>query len=132
MKLKIILPGQIRIKKNSKRIYGSGKFKKVLPSRAYKNWEKQARNFITEQMILNNILYRFPIETQISVKATIYFKGPRMDLSGAMESIGDCLEGLIWKNDRQIESWDGSRLIRDLDPRCEIYITDFLGDKNNE
>ena len=41
----------------------------------------------------------------------------------ALESIGDALEGLVWVNDKQIMSWDGSRLFHDLNnPRTEITV----------
>lgn len=42
-KIEILLPDNLRIKKNSKRIYARGKFKRVLPSEAYVEWERQAR-----------------------------------------------------------------------------------------
>jgi len=41
--LTIILPGSIRSKKNSKRIFARGRFKRVLPSLAYEAWEAEAR-----------------------------------------------------------------------------------------
>jgi hypothetical protein len=45
------------------------------------------------------------------------------DLSGTLESIGDALEGYVWANDTQIESWDGSRLHHDIEnPRTEIIV----------
>jgi Holliday junction resolvase RusA-like endonuclease len=46
------------------------------------------------------------------------------DLSGVMESIGDCLEGIVFMNDQQIVSWDGSRLYRDKEnPRTVVRIS---------
>ena len=116
--ISIIIPGAVRIKKNSRRIYGFGKFKKSLPSEAYVEWEKQAR----ADFIMNH--RRFPvITTECHVCATIFYKGQRPDLSGAMESIGDCLEGLVWENDRLIESWDGTRLIKDnKNPRTVVVV----------
>jgi len=121
--MKLILPGSIRIKKNSKRIFARGKFKTVLPSKAYIAWEEAAR----KSLILQLPFAFVPLEGPIHVKMLAYFKGARPDLSGAEESVGDCLEGLVWENDRQIESWDGSRMIHDLkNPRTEIQIRDFL------
>lgn len=112
--LKLILPGSIRSKKNSKRIFSTGRFTCVLPSKAYCEWEKIVRaQFVNCE----------PIKHPVSVEAHIYYKGQRPDLSGALESIGDALEGIIWDNDRQIESWDGSRLHHDLqNPRTELII----------
>lgn len=116
--LSLILPGQLRIKKNSKRIFARGKFKTVLPSKAYEQWEV----FVRAHFRYAHFAFK-PLSCPCSVKALIYFKGPKPDLSGAMESIGDALEGLAWENDGLIESWDGSRLIHDLnDQRIEMVI----------
>lgn len=115
--LKIILPGSIRSKKNSKRIFARGKFKQVLPSKAYCEWEEKARAVNWKNAIVP------PLTLPVSVQAHIYYTGPRPDLSGCLESIGDCLEGIIWENDKQIESWDGSRLYHDKEnPRTEIIV----------
>lgn len=117
-RIEILLPDNLRIKKNSKRIYARGKFKRVLPSEAYVEWERQARvDFI------NNHFAFPPITTPCSVCATIFYKGQRPDLSGAMESVGDCLQGLAWEDDKLIESWDGTRLVKDNgNPRTEIVV----------
>ena len=39
--IRLTLMGSIRSKKNSKRIFACGRFKKVLPSKAYEIWEKR-------------------------------------------------------------------------------------------
>lgn len=136
--IKLILPGSIRSKKNSKQIIavpshkGKGNNKhfwtkmgwqfcymQIQPSNAYKKWEKEARISVLENAPLEMEIMEGPIH----IEAHIYYKGHRPDLSGAMESVGDCLEGIVWANDRQIESWDGSRLIHDLkNPRTEVFI----------
>ena len=118
MSLKLVIPGCIRSKKNSKRIYATGRFKKVLPSKAYLLWEAGARASALEQ--IGRIS---PITDPIQINAQIYYKGPQPDLSGCLESIGDAFEGILWENDKQIESWDGSRLIHDKDnPRVELEV----------
>lgn len=120
--MKIILPGTIRSKKNSKRIFARGKFKTVLPSKAYEAWENQARLAASIQ-----VRGLKPYTEDLEVTALIYYKGQQPDLSGCLESIGDCLEGYLWQNDKQIKSWDGSRLFHDLkNPRTEITIKRFL------
>jgi Holliday junction resolvase RusA-like endonuclease len=116
IELNIILPGSIRSKKNSKRIFSQGRFKRVLPSAAYCEWEKQARASLV-------YVDPFPYKNLIQVNAQIYYSGQQPDLSGCLESIGDCMEGIIWENDKQIISWDGSRLHHDLkNPRTELII----------
>ena len=115
--LLLMLPGSIRSKKNSKRIFSTGRFKRVLPSRAYCDWEARAR-----AVILKNAMVQ-PLTCPVSIEAHIYYRGQQPDLSGCLESIGDCLEGIIWENDKQIESWDGSRLYHDKEnPRTEIIV----------
>ena len=122
--MKLTLPGSIRSKKNSKRVFKKGKFTAVLPSKAYEIWEKQARLSLAIQLRGHK-----PTTEDIHVRALIYYKGPKPDLSGCLESVGDCLEGYLWKNDKQIVSWDGSRLFHNLqDPRTEIEVDIIKGE----
>lgn len=136
--IRITLPGSIRSKKNSKKpiaIPSKGKsnlFKRfakagllpvrimLLPSDAYKKWEAVARQ---------HAAFQYPGEPTtgpISVKAMIYYKGQKPDLSGSLESVGDCLEGIVWGNDKDIESWDGSRRVKDnANPRTEVEVMIF-------
>ncbi len=141
--IKLTLPGSIRSKKNSKQIIPlrsggnkptwfqfyfrvKGGLRKwmyaqmtIQPSKAYMEWEKAARES----------LYRHqwdcpPLTGSLRVKAIYYYKGPRPDLSGCHESLGDAMEGYLWKNDLQIERWHGdSCLIHDLkNPRTEVEV----------
>ena len=124
-KIKITLPGSIRSKKNSKIatiIGGVNKPRRamILPSKAYKAWEKQARQ---------HAAYQYPgepITDPVAVKAMVYYKGQRPDLSGCLESVGDCCEGILWGDDKLIESWDGSRLEKDnANPRTEVEVVRY-------
>lgn len=119
MSIVLILPGSIKSKKNSKRVFPR-KGKKgyfVLPSEAYVKWEETARE---------DLIWRCnptPTDKKVEVKVTAYYKGQHPDLSGVLESVGDCLEGLAWVNDKQIVSWDGSRLVHDkVHPRTIVEI----------
>ncbi len=124
----LTLPGTLRIKKNSKNIARFGKKIKLVPSKAYQRWEKNSRDLLAIELVQRGVGGFFPIKTELHIQTLIYYKGPRMDLSGALESVGDCLEGIIWENDRQICSWDGSRLHHDLEnPRTVIFIRNFKG-----
>ena len=121
MKITVTLPGSIRSKKNSKRIFKQGKFTRVLPSKAYLEWEEKARFAIVTQGVPDDMTGWKHV--YVSVNAQIYYKGPQPDLSGCLESIGDAMEGYLWKNDKQIISWDGSRLHHDLkNPRTELTV----------
>jgi len=86
----------------------------VLPSEAYQRWERAAASALVGLK---------PVAEPVHVLATIYYRGRRPDLSGALESIGDCLEGICWENDGQIVSWDGSRLHHDpKNPRTRVEV----------
>jgi hypothetical protein len=81
-------------------------------------WEKQARYFIGYEKFMTP---RPGIP--VHVTAICYCKGVLPDLSGALESVGDAFQGILWANDKQIESWDGSRVLRDTkNPRTEITV----------
>ncbi len=136
----LILPGSIRSKKNSHRpvtIPAKGKTQVmgwignkwryaqiiITTGKAYKLWEKEARKAIMLQKPNEFEMFTGPVV----VKMLAYYKGQRPDLSGTMESVGDCLEKYIYFDDRQIEQWDGeSRVIHDLKtPRTEVWVDEF-------
>jgi len=131
------IPGTVRIKKNSRRIFAKKGGKGVinLPSKAYVEWEKMARDQISTQLP-NHLLGYTPLSNPIHVRVVAYYKGRKPDLSGVLESVGDAFEGIVWDDDTQIESWDGSRLIHDLkNPRLCLWVEDFnskgaYGDEN--
>lgn len=137
----LILPGSIRSKKNSKRIIPIPSnhptstmhkwakmgwqccYMQIQPSTAYIAWEKEARKAIMLQKPNDFEMFTGPVV----VKMLAYYKGHRPDLSGTMESVGDCLAKYIYFDDRQIEKWDGdSRVIHDLkNPRTEVWVDEF-------
>jgi len=120
--LSLTIAGSVVSKKNSKiatMIGGKNCPRKplIIPSKAYAKWEKQARAAVWGKAITP------PLLCKVRVEAHFYYKGPQPDLSGSLESIGDCLEGIIWADDKLIESWDGSRLHHDLmSPRTELIV----------
>ena len=116
----VTLPGSIRSKKNSKRVFKRGPVTQVLPSVAYLKWEDAARAAVMQQLFPDQCR---KADGPLHVKVTAYYKGQQPDLSGVLESVGDCLEGFLWDNDRQIQSWDGSRLVHDVDnPRTVVEV----------
>jgi len=121
---KFILPGSIRSKKNSKRACMVGgknvpRRAVLLPSKAYTEWERQARAALTPYIDPHDTLFDGPVH----VKVTAYIKGAMPDLSGVLESVGDACEGILWVDDKQIVSWDGSRVYRDKDnPHTEVEV----------
>ena len=127
--LQLILPGSIRSKKNSKiatMVGGKNVPRRaiIIPSKAYQKWEKEVRGAVIVQELDKVGI----IDYDIHVRAHFYYKGPQPDLSGCCESVGDCLEGIIWENDGLIKSWDGSRLehCKD-DPRTLVWVEKYHG-----
>ena len=122
------IPGSVVSKKNSKQVVMIGgrncpRRPMILPSKAYTAWEKQARKEAWAKARIP------PLVGPIHIEAHFYYKGKRPDLSGAMESCGDMLQGILYADDGQIESWDGSRMIHDLDnPRTEIRVKGMVGE----
>lgn len=119
--VKLHVPGEIRSKKNSKRIFTNPHSRKkiVIPTEAYEKWRIDSQKWV----MVSIDKQMFPIKVPLSVEAMIYYKGNRPDLSGAMESIGDCFEGCLWENDKLIMSWDGTRLEKDnAFPRIEMVL----------
>ena len=96
----------------------------LLPNKKYLEWEKQAIFQLKKQ---KKELGLGTIEGEVEVKCWIYrYTKRRMDLLNPQQSIHDVLEdaGII-KNDFQIKSTDGSRLILGVEKgseRVEIFI----------
>ncbi len=120
----LIVPGSVVSKKNSRIACMIGgrncpRRPMILPSKAYSKWEKEARKEAWLVWPKGFLLVDCPIH----VEAHFYYKGNKPDLSGACESIADCLEGIFWVNDGLIDSWDGSRLHWDkVNPRTELIV----------
>lgn len=118
----ITIPGSIRSKKNSKQIIMVGgkncqRRPIMIPSKAHKRWEDEARKYLWTIAIVP------PLTCPVWIEAHFFIKGPLPDLSGACESLGDCLEGILYVADAQIYSWDWSRVHRDKEnPRTEVIL----------
>ena len=140
-----------RTKKNSATMIGVHTTAKpvLLPSKAYRKWFKTAMTQvpILRRMALNQFGDgSLPLAGPIEVKALFYRKVASGDLLGYEQALADFIQeplaskknpgklkrngaGLI-KDDRQIVSWDGSRLMKDArDPRIEFWITALPGEQ---
>jgi len=121
----LTLPGSIRSKKNSKvatMIGGKNVPARaiIVPSKAYQKWEKEIREEI-------GLTYRGGLKAgPLHVQVIAYCRGRLPDLSGCLESVGDVLENLVWEDDKQIRSWDGSRVFHDKhNPRTEVIVRPY-------
>lgn len=118
--MKIIIPIAPRTKKNSQQIVWKGGRPIIIPSAAYKMYEREARAFLTP--------VASPIDYPVNVKCLYYMPTRRrVDLSNLLNSTLDILVhyGVLLDDNRNIVySVDGSRVLYDkASPRTEIEIT---------
>lgn len=125
MPICITITSPPRTKKNSGTIIppsGQRKHSIIVPSPAFTKWNRQAQKQLA--------LYRrkhgpLPCKVDVNCRALIYREARTGDAVGYYQAIADALqEGQILVNDRQIVSWDGTRMLKDaINPRVEITLT---------
>lgn len=115
-------------KKNSQRIVINRRTGRpmVMPSAAYKDYEREAALFIPRGVYITK---------PVNIKCLFYMPTRRKcDLTNLLEAIDDVMTkaGLLADdNFTVVESHDGSRVLYDKDnPRTEIYIETAQGGKN--
>lgn len=117
--LKFTIPLAPVTKKNSQRIAYRGQYSKILPSKAYVQYEKDAGYFLPDR----GKNHTGPCE----VVCLFYMPTKRrVDLTNLLEAIDDVLvkyKVLHDDNSEIIRSHDGSRVLYDKDrPRTEVTI----------
>lgn len=122
--IKFTIPLAPISKKNSQRILINSRTGKpfIMPSAAYKDYEREASLFIPRGVYINK---------PVNVKCLFYMPTRRKcDLTNLLEAIDDILVKtgvLADDNYTIIASHDGSRVYYDKDnPRTEIVITDTI------
>jgi len=127
--MKFTILGQPITKKNSQMIIMAGKRPCIIQSKAYRVYEKMAR----QQFALARweVSPEWPIETPIRVTCIYWLATSRRpDLTNLLAASHDVLEhcGVI-VNDSLIHSVDGSRIagVDKLNPRVEVEIVEFTG-----
>lgn len=114
----LVIPGPPRTKKNSQIMRCRNGKPVLLQSKLYREYERNALK------VLQN--YQGPrFSGPVEVRAHYWLKTKRRpDLSNLLEATADILEkGGVIKNDRDIVSWDGSRIMGiSPNPRVEITI----------
>ena len=118
--LKFLIPIVPRTKKNSQRIIICHNRPMIIPSTAYKKYEKDCKTFLPK--------LEKPIDYPINLKCIFYMDTRRrVDLVNLQEAICDILvEYKILCDDNRniIASMDGSRVFYDKEnPRTEIEIS---------
>lgn len=127
----IVIAGQPVSKKNSQQIVMNPKTKRpfVMPSKAYKVYEKEALKQIGEQIA--SIGGYLPFDGPCEVVCKFYMGTRRkVDLTNLLESADDILvRGGVLEDDNcnVIVSHDGSRVLYDKErPRVEIDIIELV------
>ena len=128
---KIIPP---RTKKNSPQIVGRMKRPILLPSEAYREWEKAATLTLLKARLIERYMrdgkpalrltQGSPINYDVNARVLIYRHALIGDIVGYFQAVADFLEHIgVLQNDKHIVSWDGSRMLKDAaHPRYEITL----------
>ena len=118
----ITIPLNPVTKKNSQRIVTNNKSKKpiIIPSKAYKQYEKDAKWFLSP----------LGIDVPVNIKCLFYMKThTKVDLVNLLEAIDDIMVDagtLIDDNCEIVAGHDGSRVYYDKEnPRTEIYFEEI-------
>ena len=117
--MKIIIPIEPRTKKNSQAIIINKGRPLIIPSSAYKQYERECKAYLP--------LIDKPIDYPINLKINYYMKSKRrVDLVNLLQATSDMLvyhKILEDDNSNIIKSYDGSTVGYDKDnPRAEIEI----------
>ena len=123
--MKIVLYGRPITKKNSGRIVMAGRYPKLLPSKAYVDYEKDCLLQITGK-------YKKRLNGAYNVKCLYYMPTRhRVDLTNLLNATNDILvkaEVLEDDNCKIVVGHDGSRVFYDKEnPRVEIEIEEVYG-----
>ena len=122
--MKLIIYGPPRTKKNSAQLIGGGLHPRMIPSKPYREYERDA---------ISQLPMMQPIESPVNVQCVYYMPTRRrVDLTNLNSSIADILVrgGVLADDNRDIiASMDGSRVMYDKgNPRVEIEITPIQGE----
>lgn len=125
-----------RTKKNSPQLIPHMKHPIMVPSEAYREWERAARGTMVRLGVCHKskdedgkpcVAWSLgtAIDYPVNCQALIYRDRLVGDAVGFYQALGDFLElvGIV-KNDKWIVQWDGTRLMKDAKfPRIEVVLT---------
>ena len=119
----LVILGRPATKKNSGQIVRVGRFRKLLPSKAFIVYERKALEQLKDYDMLH-----FTGSLQMTVRYYLPDRRWWPDLIGLLQGTSDILQKAgIYDDDKYIVSYDGS-CIAGLDkenPRCEIEIKEL-------
>lgn len=123
--ISITIPLNPVTKKNSQRIIKCGQYSRIMPSKQYMQYEKNAGHYLMNTKVKEGL--REPIKEPCEVTAIFYMQTRRrVDLTNLLEAVDDVLVKygfLEDDNSKVIVSHDGSRVMYDKEnPRTEVTI----------
>lgn len=123
----LVVDGAPRTKKTSNILATAGRRRIVLPSKAWAAWTRGAQievNVGIQEPCWQPIALMQPVRSKVNCRALFYREADRGDAVGYYQGLADLLEKrTVIVNDRQIVSWDGSRLLKDAArPRVELWL----------
>lgn len=83
---------------------------------------QEGRRFKTRCQMLAQMQCSEPINVKVAVTATVYFGDRRRDLDNVMKPLFDALEGVVYRNDRQIHEIHFRKALDRQNPRIEMEI----------
>lgn len=121
--MRVVVTGAPRTKKNSQQLVQNNGVRFVIPSAAWKSWLKQAVVLVNGQELGRKLPHAL-VTSNVNCKARFFRDALRGDACGYYQGIADLLQKRqVLFDDKQIVSWDGSRLDIDRDnPRTEIEL----------
>lgn len=63
-----------------------------------------------------------PIKGVVALNIMFYFKNKRMDIDNALKGLLDCMTGLVYEDDSQIEELHVFKMVDKENPRTEIQV----------
>ncbi|SRR5258706_359776 len=125
----LVVDGAPRTKKTSNILAKAGRRGRgiVLPSKAWTAWTKSAKIEVdvgVQVPCWQPIALMQPVHSKVNCRAFFYREADRGDAVGYYQGLADLLQKrTVVVNDRQIISWDGSRLLKDAArPRVELWL----------
>lgn len=114
--IKLVIKGKPISKDNQKR--SIGKNGRYFTRPEYRDYEESVR----DQAFLQLRDHK-PLDCDLFVMLIFFFPNKKhCDLWNAPKSVGDALNGIVWKNDKQVKLSYLQCLYDKKDPRVEIYI----------
>ena len=63
-----------------------------------------------------------PLKDDVCINVLFYFKDNRKDIDGCLKALLDCMQGIVYENDRQITELHIFKMIDKKKPRVEIQV----------